>query len=234
MTMRQALAQVLLERPETEDVLAFCRNLNAVQSRAEIVQLRDFQKEREFTPRLLQPDYLPSNMPKCVQISDEQGQKVPYLLGDKMHIGQRLRLEGVEDSAGLRDGVTILGALYDQARNFGIKDLIYCITYKLQVAWNSYMGVGQCLPFLGVATLAFKNDYIREASDFLQTWFISFLAETYDLFVNQCHDKLLTLLRANPKLQDAVLELRAKLLLRQPEVFSDTRALLRSRGIGQL
>lgn len=229
------MAHAILNEPQSEKILDVFRNFLAVQENPIIIPLRSFLANGEFLPRAIPCNQPAVNLPQMITINDGENHSTEHLLGDKMAIGQAFYLEGVDGTGGLRDGITVLGAIYQQAKNFRMKDLIYCCTFKIQIAWNSYTTLVQCKYLLEVATIAFRGDYILdEEHDTLQKWFIPFLAETYDLFVHCCHNELLALLRANPNLQNEVLERRSSLHLRQPQLFSDTRVLLRSRGINHL
>jgi hypothetical protein len=230
----QLLTLALARDPAANGFLTMCESLIVVRNKPEHMQLRSFIIGTEFSPRLVEfnPDI--RFVPSCVVTNDAEDNKVSYLLGDKLQIGQSYCLEAITNTEGLREAMTSLGNVYEQARSFEMRDMIHDIAIKLQVCWNSYSGLSQCQTLLEIAKIVFWNDTGAKNGDPVQTWFVPFMAETYDLFDYECHEGLLALLRAHPRLQAEVLSIRTEFRLQQPALFADALGLLRSRGVFHL
>ncbi|KAJ6072021.1 hypothetical protein N7499_010035 [Penicillium canescens] len=226
MSVRKAFQQIFLNTDESTLLLNAFRGIVTVQHQIEFDKIQSFLTEGEFSPRLIQLHKPPSFAPMSA---------IPHQIGDQSCIGRTYHLEGISDTNDLEAAILSLGTLYQQARCFELADLIDLITFKLQVAWNSYPALFHLKPLLKITSLIFPDDHYDENThDVLQHWMLHFFAETYDLFNYDCSDMFWSIMRANSGLLDAVIMLRSGLISENPRLYSDPQALIRSRGIAKL
>ncbi|KAJ5155888.1 hypothetical protein N7492_008691 [Penicillium capsulatum] len=231
-SLRQALENIFLEKPGSVELLAIFTDTVAVQKRPESQQIQSFLKTGEFVPRLVQVNH-PSRILSGPDGKSSANEAKEAQVGDCYGFGRRYQLEGVNNSDDLCKHILALGRLYQQARRFGLGALTGMITLKLQVAWNSYPGLCQLEPLLGVVEMAFK-DKISDTQDNLQAWLIKFVADILDLIYYSYSNQFWKVMNGNPPLQRILFEHRLKLVQVAPEKYTDPRVLLRMRGIGQI
>jgi hypothetical protein len=224
MSVRKAFQHIFLNTDESTLLLNAFRDIVTVQHQIEFDKIQSFLTEGEFAPRLIQL-HKPPSAPMSA---------IPHQVGDQSNLGRTYHLEGISDTNDLEATILDLGKLYQQARCFEFDDLIYLITLKLQVAWNSYPALFHLRPLLKINSLIFPESYDENTLDFLQHWMLHFFAETWELFNYDCSDMFWTVLRANPGLLDAVISLRSGLISENPKLYSDPQALIRSRGVAKL
>ncbi|CAI7627607.1 unnamed protein product [Penicillium glandicola] len=236
LTMSQALKHVFLNQREASKIIDVFLGAAALERQPEFLQIREYLADGEFPPRLITLKNSGFSHPTPFPALDANNNTTFRLVGDQMGIGQNFKLNGVSNSLDLENAITILGRVYLQARRFGLMDLVYRITFKLQVAWNCYPELFQSKPLLGVASLAFagRTDFDEADCDYLQSWLIHFIAEASDLLTYNASEQFWALLRAHPMLQDKILNLRTLAHVHNPELYGNTRALLESRGLGNL
>ncbi|KAI2733541.1 hypothetical protein CBS147332_556 [Penicillium roqueforti] len=236
LTLNQALKHVFLNQHEAAKIIDVFIGAVALERQPEQLQICEYLANGEFTPRLITLKNSGFSHPTPFPAFDSNGATIYRLVGDQMGIGQNFKLNGVGNSLDLENAIIVLGRVYLQARRFGLMDLVYRIAFKLQVAWNCYPELYQCKPLLEVASLAFtgNTEFEEPNCDYLQSWLIHFIAEASDLLTYNASEQFWSLLRAHPKLQDKVLHLRTLAHVNNPELYGNTRALLDSRGLGNL
>lgn len=236
LTLSQALKHVFLNQREAPKITDVFLGAVALEKQPERLQIREYLADGEFPPRLIILKNSGFSHPTPFPALDSNNGTTFRLVGDQMGIGQNFKLNGVSNSLDLENAIIVLGRVYLQARRFGLMDLVYRITFKLQVAWNCYPELYQSKPLLEVASLAFtgRTEFDEADCDYLQSWLIHFIAEASDLLTYNASDQFWSLLRAHPKLQDKVLNLRTLAHVHNPELYGNTRALLESRGLGNL
>lgn len=235
LTLSQALNHVFLNQCEAAKVTDVFRGAVALEKQPERLQIREYLADGEFHPRLITLKTSGFSHPTPFPALDSNSSTTTFrVVGDQMGIGQNFKLQGVSNSLDLENAITTLGRVYLQARRFGLMDLVYRITFKLQVAWNCYPELYQSKPLLEVASLAFagRMEFDEAECDYLQSWLIHFIAEASDLLTYNANEQFWALLRSHPKLQDKVLNLRTVAHIHNPELYGNTRALLESRGLG--
>jgi hypothetical protein len=225
MSVCMAFQHIFLKTEESALLLNAFRDIVNIQHRVEFAKIQSFLTDGEFSPRLISL-YNP--------VSFTSMEAIPHQIGDQSNVGRRYRLEGISDTNDLETAILSLGELYQQARSFELTDLIYLITLKLQVAWNSYPALYHLKPLLKITALIFPNAYDENTHDALQYWMLHFFAETYDLFTYDCPDMFWSVMRANPDLREGVMKLRSGLMTENPMLYSDSQALIRSRGVEKL
>ncbi|KAF7518089.1 hypothetical protein PCG10_000663 [Penicillium crustosum] len=234
LTLSQALNHVFLNQNEAAKITDVFLGAVALERQPERLQIREYLADGEFLPRLITLKSSGFSHPTPFPALDSNSSTTFRLVGDQMGIGQSFKLQGVSNSLDLENAITTLGKVYLQARRFGLMDLVYRITFKLQVAWNCYPELYQSKPLLEVAYLAFSGwtEFDEAKCDYLQSWLIHFIAEASDLLTYNASEQFWSLLRSHPKLQDKVLNLRTLAHVHNPELYGNTRALLESRGLG--
>ncbi|CAI7592005.1 unnamed protein product [Penicillium crustosum] len=234
LTLSQALNHVFLKQNEATKITDVFLGAVALERQPERLQIREYLADGEFLPRLITLKSSGFSHPTPFPALDSNSTTTFRLVGDQMGIGQNFKLQGVSNSLDLENAITTLGKVYLQARRFGLMDLVYRITFKLQVAWNCYPELYQSKPLLEVAYLAFSGwtEFDEAKCDYLQSWLIHFIAEASDLLTYNASEQFWSLLRSHPKLQDKVLNLRTLAHVHNPELYGNTRALLESRGLG--
>ncbi|KUM58073.1 hypothetical protein ACN42_g9095 [Penicillium freii] len=236
LTLSQALNRVFLNQREAAKIIDVLLGAVALKKQPEHMQIREYLADGEFLPRLITLKSSGFSHPIPFPALDSNSSTTFRLVGDQMGIGQNFKLQGVSNSRDLENAILALGRVYLQARRFGLMDLVYRITFKLQVAWNCYPELYQSKPLLEVACLAFAGriEFDEAECDYLQSWLIHFIAEASDLLTYNANEQFWSLLRSHPKLQDKVLHLRTLAHIHNPELYGNTRALLESRGLGNL
>lgn len=236
LTLSQALNHVFLNQREAAKITDVFLGAVALERQPERLQIREYLANGEFLPRLITLKNSGFSHPTPFPALDSNSGTTFRLVGDQMGIGQNFKLHGVGNSLDLENSIITLGRVYLQARRFGLMDLVYRITFKLQVAWNCYPELYQSKPLLEVASLAFASctEFDETECDYLQSWLIHFIAEASDLLTYNASEHFWSLLRSHPKLQDKVLNLRTLAHIHNPELYGNTRALLESRGLGNL
>ncbi|OQE16080.1 hypothetical protein PENFLA_c029G07829 [Penicillium flavigenum] len=236
LTLSQALKHVFLNQPQTAKITDVFLGALALEKQAEHLQIREYLADGEFPPRLITLKNSGFSHPTPFPALDSNSSTTYRLVGDQMGIGQNFKLNGVSNSLDLENAIIVLGRVYLQARRFGLMDLVYRITFKLQVAWNCYPELYQSKPLLAVASLAFTGRRVFDEADcdYLQSWLIHFIAEASDLLTYNASEQFWSLLREHPKLQEKVLNLRTVAHVHNPELYGNTRALLESRGLGNI
>ncbi|CRL22270.1 unnamed protein product [Penicillium camemberti] len=234
LTLSQALSHVFLNQREAAKITDVFLGAVALEKQPERLQIREYLADGEFLPRLITLKSSGFSHPTPFPALGSNSSTTFRLVGDQMGIGQNFKLQGVSNSLDLENAITTLGRVYLQARRFGLMDLVYRITFKLQVAWNCYPELYQSKPLLEVASLAFagRTEFDEAECDYLQSWLIHFIAEASDLLTYNASEQFWSLLRSHPKLQDKVLNLRTLAHIHNPELYGNTRALLESRGLG--
>ncbi|KGO70590.1 hypothetical protein PITC_051840 [Penicillium italicum] len=235
-TLSQTLKHVFLNQPEAAKITDVFLGAIALERQPERLQIREYLADGEFPPRLITLKNSGFSHPTPFPALDSNNGTTFRLVGDQMGIGQNFKLNGVSNSLDLENAILVLGRVYLQARRFGLMDLVYRIAFKLQVAWNCYPELYQSKPILEVASIAFAgcSEFDEANCDYLQSWLIHFIAEASDLLTYNASEQFWSLLRAHPKLQDKVLNLRTLAHVHNPELYGNTRALLESRGLGNL
>ncbi|CAG8335655.1 unnamed protein product [Penicillium nalgiovense] len=236
LTLSQALNHVFLNQPQTAKITDVFLGALALEKQAEHLHIREYLADGEFPPRLVTLKNSGFSHPTPFPALDSNSGTTYRLVGDQMGIGQNFKLNGVSNSLDLENAIIVLGRVYLQARRFGLMDLVYRITFKLQVAWNCYPELYQSKPLLAVASLAFtgRTEFDEADCDYLQSWLIHFIAEASDLLTYNASEQFWSLLREHPKLQEKVLNLRTVAHVHNPELYGNTRALLESRGLGNI
>ncbi|KAJ5950302.1 uncharacterized protein N7479_008715 [Penicillium vulpinum] len=237
LTISQALKHVFLNQCEAARIVDVFLGAAALEKQPEYLHIREYLADGEFNPRLITLKNSGFSHPTPFPTVDPDNKSTQFrLVGDQMGLGQNFKLHGVNNSLDLETAIISLGRVYLQARRFGLIDLVYRVTFKLQVAWNCYPELYQSKPILGVASLAFagRTDFDEDGCDYLQAWLIHFIAEASDLLIYSANDQFWGLLRAHPKLQDKVLNLRTVAHINNPELYGNTIILLESRGLGNL
>ncbi|KAJ5055359.1 hypothetical protein NUH16_010922 [Penicillium rubens] len=236
LTLSQALKHVFLNQPQTAKISDVFLGALALEKQPEHLQIREYLADGEFTPRLITLKNSGFSHPTPFPALDSNSSTTYRLVGDQMGIGQKFKLNGVSNSFDLENVIIVLGRVYLQARRFGLMDLVYRITFKLQVAWNCYPELYQSKPLLAVASLAFtgRTEFDEADCDYLQSWLIHFIAEASDLLTYNASEQFWSLLREHPKLQEKVLNLRTVAHVHNPQLYGNTRALLESRGLGNI
>ncbi|KAJ6181168.1 hypothetical protein N7519_011629 [Penicillium mononematosum] len=236
LTLSQALKHVFLNQPQTAKITDVFLGALALEKQPEHLQIREYLADGEFPPRLITLKNSGFSHPTPFPALDSDSSTTYRLVGDQMGIGQNFKLNGVSNSLDLENAIIVLGRVYLQARRFGLMDLVYRITFKLQVAWNCYPELYQSKPLLAVASLAFtgRTEFDEAGCDYLQSWLIHFIAEASDLLTYNASEQFWSLLREHPKLQEKVLNLRTVAHVHNPELYGNTRALLESRGLGNI
>jgi hypothetical protein len=236
LTLSQALKHVFLNQPQTAKITDVFLGALALEKQPEHLQIREYLADGEFPPRLITLKNSGFSHPTPFPAIDSNSSTIYRLVGDQMRIGQNFKLTGVSNSLDLENAIIVLGRVYLQARRFGLMDLVYRITFKLQVAWNCYPELYQSKPLLAVASLAFtgRTEFDEADCDYLQSWLIHFIAEASDLLTYNASELFWSLLREHPKLQEKVLNLRTVAHVHNPELYGNTRALLESRGLGNI
>lgn len=236
LTLSQALNHVFLNQHEAAKITDVFLGAVALERQPERLQICEYLANGEFLPRLITLKSSGFSHPTPFPALDSNSSTTFRLVGDQMGIGQNFKLHGVSNSLDLENAIITLGRVYLEARRFGLMDLVYRITFKLQVAWNCYPELYQSKPLLEVASLAFAGctEFDEAECDYLQSWLIHFIAEASDLLTYNANEQFWSLLRAHTKLQDKVLNLRTLAHIHNPELYGNTRALLESRGLGNL
>ncbi|KAJ5360819.1 hypothetical protein N7517_010010 [Penicillium concentricum] len=236
LTLTQALKHVFLNQREATQIKDVFLGTVALERQPEYLPIREYLADGEFHPRLITLKNSGFSHPTPFPALDPNGTTTFRLVGDQMGIGQNFKLNGVGNSLDLENVILGLGRVYLQARRFGLMDLVYRITFKLQVAWNCYPELYQTKPLLEVASLAFAGriGFDEADCDYLQSWLIHFISEASDLLTYNASEQFWSLLRNHPKLQEKVLNLRTLAHVHNPELYGNTRALLESRGLGTL
>ncbi|CAG8908418.1 unnamed protein product [Penicillium egyptiacum] len=236
LTLSQALKHVFLNQRETAKITDVFLGALALENQPEHLQIGEYLANGEFPPRLITLRNSGFSHPTPFPALDSNSNTTYRLVGDQMGIGQNFKLNGVRNSIDLENAIIVLGRVYVQARRFGLMDLVYRITFKLQVAWNCYPELYQSKPLLAVASLAFtgRAEFDEGDCDYLQSWLIHFIGEASDLLTYNASEQFWGLLRTHPKLQDKVLDLRKEAHIHNPELYGNTRALLESRGLGNI
>ncbi|KAJ5647999.1 hypothetical protein N7490_004371 [Penicillium lividum] len=222
----------ILGTPGAEEVEALFSHMIDFPSRPEYVQLRSFYLTQEFKPRLVQVN-TPSDGSNT---SGSEGVEEPidYKVGDIKGIGRHWQLQDIRCPDDLCAVIISLGNLYLYARRLNINPLIRMITFKLQVAWNSYPGLCQLESLLDITSMVYRDGSLNESGDELEEWIPKFIADTQDLMLLACSVKYQAVMRELPELYTAVSDLRVKLMSEFPGKYTDQRCLLESRGIDQL
>jgi hypothetical protein len=237
LTLGQALKHVFLDQHEAAKIKDVFLGAATLERQPEYLQIREYLSDGEFAPRLITLKNSGFSHPTPFPALDARTNSTIFrLVGDQMGIGQNFKLNGVSNSLDLENAILVLGRVYLQARRFGLTDLVYRIAFKLQVAWNCYPELYQSKPLLEVAALAFagRTEFDEADCDYLQAWLIHFISEASDLLTYNANEQFWSLLRAYPKLQEKVLNLRTLAHVHNPELYGNTRALLESRGLGNL
>ncbi|OQE38318.1 hypothetical protein PENCOP_c008G08125 [Penicillium coprophilum] len=236
LTVSQALKHIILNQSATFKIKDVFLGAVALERQPEYLQVREYLTDGEFHPRLITLKNSGFSHPTPFPALNSNGSTTFRLVGDQMGIGQNFKLNGVGNSLDLENAILILGKVYLQARRFGLMDLVYRITFKLQVAWNCYPELYQSKPLLEVSSLAFagRTEFDEADCDYLQSWLMHFISEASDLLTYNASEQYWSLLRAHPKLQDKILNLRTLAHVNNPELYANTRALLESRGLGNL
>ncbi|KAJ5519690.1 hypothetical protein N7463_000143 [Penicillium fimorum] len=236
LTLAQALKHVFLNQREAARIKDVFLGTVALEREPEYLPIREYLADGEFPPRLITLKNSDFSHPTPFPALDSNGTTTFRLVGDQMGIGQNFKLNGVGNSLDLENVILVLGRVYFQARRFDLMDLVYRITFKLQVAWNCYPELYQTKPLLEVASLAFAGriEFDEADCDYLQSWLIHFISEASDLLTYNASEQFWSLLRTHPKLRDKVLNLRTLAHVHNPELYGNTRALLESRGLGNL
>ncbi|KAJ5211218.1 hypothetical protein N7491_011038 [Penicillium cf. griseofulvum] len=237
LTVSHALKHVFLDQPEAAKIKDVFLNAATLESQPDYLQIREYLSDGEFPPRLITLKNSGFSHPTPFPALDPRGNTTIFrLVGDQMGIGQNFKLKGVSNSLDLENTILVLGRVYLQARRFGLMDLVYRIAFKLQVAWNCYPELYQSKPLLEVAALAFagRTEFDEADCDYLQAWLIHFISEASDLLTYNANEQFWSLLRAYPRLQEKVLNLRTLAHVHNPELYGNTRVLLESRGLGNL
>ncbi|QQK47287.1 hypothetical protein Pdw03_2185 [Penicillium digitatum] len=236
LTLSQALNTIFLNQRDATKITDVFLGAVDLERQPERIQIREYLADGEFPPRLITLKNSGFSHPTPFPALDSNNGTMFRLVGDQMGIGQNFKLNGVSNSLDLENAIIVLGRVYLQARRFGLMDLVYRIAFKLQVTWNCYPELYQSKPLLEVASLAFAGhtEFDEADCDYLQSWFIHFIAEASDLLTYNANDQFWSLLRAHPRLQNKVLNLRTLAHIHNPELYGNTRALLESRGLGNL
>lgn len=229
--LRTAIEHVFLKDHDADDILAVFRDLVSLKNKPEFEHIRNWLLLREFKPRLV---HLQVNdqtvIPNTAQSqgSDNESSQ-DREIGDIKGIHRNHHLEAVSNSQVLRQNILSLGRLYLSIRHFAMEGLVEFITFKLQVAWNSFPGISQLGPILDVAAMVFSGGYAQK--DALRSWLVSFIADTQDLYFYDCSARFWKVMRSNAVLYDEVFQKRTEMHREHPEKYADVRALFRSRGI---
>lgn len=81
-----------------------------------------------------------------------------------------------------------------------MEGLVELITFKLQVARNSFPGISQLGPILDVANMVFSGGYAQK--DALRSWLVPFMADKQDLYFYGCSARFWELMRSNAVLYE--------------------------------
>ncbi|CEJ56144.1 hypothetical protein PMG11_02365 [Penicillium brasilianum] len=217
-TLAAMIEHVLLEKENSQGLLAVFRDVSTVKE-PELGKLISFLKTQEFTPHLLKTPLIRQGNPEEVEDCE---------IGDCIGIHRQFQLHGVTNSADLHKQIVQLGKLYSYARRLNMVDLVEKITFKLQVAWNSYPGLSQLEPLLDVTAIAFKDS---TSTTRLQDWVVNFIADTLNLIYYQCPNRYWALMRDLPDLYNSVTRMRSELNRKSPERYANPRDQIRQRGI---
>ncbi|KAJ5760508.1 hypothetical protein N7520_007664 [Penicillium odoratum] len=222
----------ILGLPGAEEVKALFSHMIDFPSRPGFVQLRSFYLTQDFVPRLVQVN-IPSDLSNT---SGSEGVEefIDYQVGDIKGIGRHRQLQDIRCADDLCAVIVSLGNLYTYARRLNIEPMIRMITFKLQVAWNSYPGFYQLEYLLDVTSMVYRDGRLTESEDELEEWIPKFIADTQDLMLLACSVKYQAVMRELPELYTAVSDLRVKLMSEFPGKYTDQRCLLESRGIDQI
>lgn len=231
MPFKQVLENIFLQKPESGELLAIFTDTVRIQGCQESEHIKSFLTTGEFVPRLVQVND-PARIISAVEGSQTNHQIGEIQIGDCYGFGRKYQLQGINNSNDLCRHILALGRLSQQARRFGLASLMSMITMKLQVAWNSYPGLCQLEPLLGVVDMAFHD--CHEGQDQLQVWLIQFIADTLDLIYYSYSDRFWEIMQGKGSLQRTIFEARSKMVQETPGKYTDPRVLLHSRGIGQV
>lgn len=226
LSLQAAARSWVVGNSEAEEIQSFFNHLVQLPSQPAFTQIRSFHLNSEFKPRLVQVN-TPADSDSRTASSPEETPE--FQVGDINGLGRHWQLQDIRTSDDLCEAILSLGQLYNFARRLNMDELIRMITFKLQVAWNSYPGLCQLEPLLSIISRVYMAE-----KDHLQEWIVKFIADVHDLMLLACSVKYQTVMREIPSLYNAVSDLRMELVSKSPKKYVDQRCLLESRGIGQL
>ncbi|OKP13902.1 hypothetical protein PENSUB_477 [Penicillium subrubescens] len=217
-TLSAMIEHILLEKESSQQLLAILRDVCTIED-PELGKLISFLNTSEFSPQLLK---VSNARPSTCEEAEA------FEIGDCLGIHRQFQLQGVTNSEELHEQIIQLGCLYYYARHLNMVDLVEKITFKLQAAWNSYPGLSQLEPMLGVTAMAFKDSHW---TDHLQGWLIKFIADTQDLIYYQCPQRFWEIMRDRNDLYSSVTQMRSEFNRKNPERYANPRDQIRQRGI---
>jgi hypothetical protein len=217
-TLGAMIEHVLLEKESSRELLAILRDVSTIPE-SEAGKLICFLKTSEFSPQLLK-------VSNARQGTSEEGEE--FEIGDCLGIHRQFQLQGVTNSTDLHEQIIQLGELYYYARRLNMVDLVEKITFKLQTAWNSYLGLSQLDPLLDVTAMAFKDS---NWTDHLQDWLTKFIADTQDLIYYQCPQRFWAIMRDRKDFYNSVTRTRSEFNRKNPERYANPRDQIHQGGI---
>ncbi|KAJ5916615.1 hypothetical protein N7504_000630 [Penicillium tannophilum] len=226
LSLQASIRSWTVGNPEAEEIQSLFNHIVQLPTQPAFTQIKSFYLNSEFNPRLVQVN-TPADSDNRVAANQEVNPE--FEVGDINGLGRHWQLQDIRTSDDLCEAILSLGQLYTFARRLNMDELIRMITFKLQVAWNSYPGLCQLEPLLSIISMAYMAE-----KDHLQEWIIKFIADVHDLMLLACSVKYQTVMREIPSLYNAVADLRMELVSKSPKKYLDQRCLLESRGIGQL
>lgn len=226
LSLQASIRSWVVGNSEAEEIQSLFNRIVQLPSQPAFAQIKSFYLSSEFHPRLVQVN-APSESENCAAGGQEETRE--FEVGDINGLGRHWQLQDIRTSDDLCEEIISLGQLYTFARRLNMDELIRMITFKLQVAWNSYPGLCQLEPLLSVISMVDMAE-----KDHLQEWIVKFVADVHDLMLLACSVKYQTVMREIPSLYNAVSDLRMELISKSPKKYLDQRCLLESRGIGQL